>query len=205
MPDRVPHRAYDPPACNDEELAVGHLDDPVDPSLVFLGLQRELARHGITVEYAPHPLHGDVLARAARIEAGEPLDSDRPQVWRIDAESVRYLWAEIELCNPEVDIDGAAEGIAIALAAALTGRQVDELERRYGDDLNLLVYTVLDDGAADPRSVLLGLQRAIGKEGITVVYAPHPQHGAFADREPDDDVEDDAAFDDAAFEDEDEL
>ncbi|MGW7201303.1 hypothetical protein [Streptomyces chryseus] len=44
---------------------------PGDPSEVFAVFRRGFARYGITMAFAPHPHHGDVLERARRIEAGE--------------------------------------------------------------------------------------------------------------------------------------
>jgi hypothetical protein len=57
-------------------VAVGEMVDGLppdaDPSLFYQALQRVSAGYGIHVTFAPHPEHGDVLERAARITAGEP-------------------------------------------------------------------------------------------------------------------------------------
>jgi hypothetical protein len=53
-------------------LAVQHLDKNADPSLAFLAVHEYFSqpyKGDVTFEFAPHPVHGDVLERARRIVA----------------------------------------------------------------------------------------------------------------------------------------
>src|SRR5436190_9764068 len=39
-----------------------------DPSLIFLALQRTFAQYGVTLEFADHRVHGDLIERAHELE-----------------------------------------------------------------------------------------------------------------------------------------
>jgi hypothetical protein len=77
--DFRPHESFDADLCDDLAYAAGGevflstteivraFTDDTDPSRYFQGLQRYGAEHGIEITFAPHPEHGDVLARAAAL------------------------------------------------------------------------------------------------------------------------------------------
>jgi hypothetical protein len=144
--------------------AVGRLGGD-DPSLVFLGFQRTFGRYGVVTEFARHPLHGDVLKRARRIES-DGTEPDPPLRWTLSQDALFDLCAEIE------DAERDEELVAEAFAIVLSERQLDELERRYGGELSELVYAVVADLTAGdgPEVVIHGVQQALADLGITLQF-----------------------------------
>lgn len=136
-----------------------------DPSLVFLGFQRTFGTYGIVTEFARHPLHGDVLKRARRIESNG-AEPEQPVRWTLPREALFDLCAEIE--DAERDEELIAESFGIALSEG----QLDELERRYGGELSELVYAVVADLTAGdgPEVVIHGVQQAMADLGITLQF-----------------------------------
>jgi hypothetical protein len=134
--------------------AVGDLRDP-DPSLVFLGLHDMFARYGITLEIAPHPIHGDVLTRARElVESGVSRPEYTPVTWTLDETCVATLWREIEVSRRD------AGRIADALADCLGEARADELSLRCGEELRIAVYIAINNvpAEADAGTVLLALR-----------------------------------------------
>jgi hypothetical protein len=144
--------------------AVGGLGGD-DPSLVCLGFQRTFGTYGVVTEFARHPLHGDVLKRARRIES-DGTEPDAPVRWTLPQDALFDLCAEIE------DAERDEELVAEAFAIALSEQQLDELERRYGGELSELVYAVLADLTAGdgPEVVIHGVQQALADLGITLGF-----------------------------------
>jgi hypothetical protein len=158
--------------------AVGHLPEGCDPSLVFLGFRRAFARYGITAEFAAHPLHGDVLARAERLGSARSGPAGAV-TWQLSATDRYELLDEIGATGPDDEL------IAETLAMFLSERQVDELERRHGGELHELVYgavTDLDPGAP-PEAVLAAILEKIVQYGIQVEFT--------GDADPDDEEDED--------------
>jgi len=155
--------------------AVDGLDrDHPDPSLVFLGLHREFARYGVTLRFAPHRLHGDVLNRAQQIEVGTPpAEQDG---WDLDTEDVVTLW-DLAAEGIEYGSD-ASDDSARDLAEMLPSDILDAYERRVGE-ARIALSDLFEDVDEDtsPREVLLHLQRLLAKDGVVVRFAPHPEHG----------------------------
>lgn len=137
-----------------------------DPSLVFLGFRRAFDRYGIVTVFARHPLHGDVLKRAKRIEA-RGAQPNRPQTWTLSPDTYHALCAEIV----ESGLD--EELIVESLAVVLSEWQLDELERRYGGELGELVYSVISELSVrdGPEAVVAGVQEAFAELGITLRFA----------------------------------
>jgi hypothetical protein len=158
--------------------AVDHLDEGCDPSLVFLGFQREFAKYGITTEFAAHQIHGDVLARARGLGSATTAPAG-PQTWTLSVTDHDELLDEISgaALDPEL--------ISESLDMFLSGQQVDELERRYGGELEQLVYGVVTrlDPGADPEAVVSALRDKIAQYDITLTFT----EGAGED---DDDIDD---------------
>jgi hypothetical protein len=136
-----------------------------DPSLVFLGFRRAFDRYGVVTVFARHPLHGDVLKRAKRIEA-RGTQPDRPQTWTLSADTFHALCAEIE----DTGLD--EELITESLAVVLSEWRLDELERRYGGELSELVYSVISELSVKdgPAAVVAGVQEAFAELGITLRF-----------------------------------
>jgi hypothetical protein len=137
-----------------------------DPSLVFLGFRRAFDRYGIVTVFARHPLHGDVLKRAKRIES-RGTQPDRPQMWRLPADTFHRLCAEIT----ETGLD--EELITESLAVVLSDWQLDELERRYGGELSELIYGVISEFSVKdgPAAVVASIQDAFAELGVTLRFA----------------------------------
>jgi hypothetical protein len=136
-----------------------------DPSLVFLGFRRAFDRYGIVTVFARHPLHGDVLKRAKRIES-RGAQPDRPQAWTLPGGTFHALCAEI------VDTGLDEEQITESLAVVLAEWQLDELERRYGGELSELVYSVISELSPKdgPEVVVRGIQDACAELGVTLRF-----------------------------------
>jgi hypothetical protein len=134
--------------------AVGDLRDP-DPSLVFLGLHDTFARYGITLQIAPHPIHGDVLARARElVGSGASRPAYAPVTWHLDAGCVAGLRTEIEVSRRD------AGRVADALADCLGDARADELSLRCGEELRIAVYIAINKvpSDADTGDILLALR-----------------------------------------------
>jgi hypothetical protein len=149
--------------------AVGHLGESCDPSLVFLGFQREFAKYGITTDFPPHPLHGDVLARARGLGSAMAAPAG-PVTWTLTKAEFHELLAEIDAA--ELDDEMVAEVLDMMLDA----HQVDELERRYGGELRQLLYGVVTDlpEGAGPEAVIAGIQAELAEVKITLTFQGVP-------------------------------
>jgi len=140
--------------------AVGDLRDP-DPSLVFLGLRDTFARYGITLDVAPHPIHGDVLERARGLTAtGRSRPPYGPVVWRLDAACLASLRSAIETSRRDTRREIQAGTVADALADCLGDARADELSLRCGEELRIAVYIAANKVPpdADADTVLLAMR-----------------------------------------------
>ncbi|WP_431676629.1 hypothetical protein [Kitasatospora sp. KL5] len=152
------------------DVLVSAVEDssPGDPSEVFLAFRREFAKYGIETVFAPHPDHGDVLERARKLEAGEPLPEPGP--WHLGEDAVTGIW------------DTLADGFddcAGEVAEWLPEQLVDELETACGERAFIAVGWALDKLAPDDDRSLafVGLQRLAAEYGIELAFAPHPRFG----------------------------
>jgi len=152
--------------------AVGDLREP-DPSLVFLGLHDTFARYRVALEIPPHPIHGDLLARARDLlAAGASRPTYPPVVWHLGAEDVAALWQASYTRGRLADI----------FEGCLGDVRADELSLRYGGEVPVAVYSALHDLAqdADPSLTLSALRDYFADRyhgAVTLEYAPHPVHG----------------------------
>ena len=156
--------------------AVEDLRDP-DPSLVYLALHDAFDRYGITLEVMPHPIHGDVLARARDlVEAGVSHPENAAVTWPLGADCVAELWRLIDLSRRD------DRQIADALGEGLGARRADELSLRCGEELRLAVHLATNDLGAgtDPSVVLWALREWFASPDhgqVTLEFAAHPEHG----------------------------
>jgi hypothetical protein len=161
--------------------AVGDLREP-DPSLVFLGLHDTFARYRVTLEIPPHPIHGDLLARArGLVAAGASRPTYAPAVWHLDGEDVAALW------QASYTPGSQHRRFADIFEGCLGDVRADELSLRYGGEIPVAVYSALHDLAqdADPSLTLLALREYFADRyhgAVTLEYAPHPMHGHVLER-----------------------
>jgi hypothetical protein len=152
--------------------AIGDLSPDDDPSLVFLALQETCLRYGVTLLVEPHPRHGDVIARAEGLRAGSRSRPERgPVTWAVEEERVVTLWNEI-----------GAFGPGHAVVVLLDEEERDELTLRGGIEVGIALEDAVRhvDEDADPSLTFLALHdyfRDPGKGGVTLEFAPHPEHG----------------------------
>ncbi|MQS16187.1 hypothetical protein F7Q99_29150 [Streptomyces kaniharaensis] len=149
---------------------------PGDPSEIFLAFQREFAKYGISTVFARHFDHGDVLERARRLDAGEPLP--KPGPYRLDEDLVTEVW--------DLIADGLADGFidGCAVVECFPDDLLDELERASREQAFLLVDEVLDKLAedADPSQAFLGLRELAAEHGVELTFAPHPRFDDLIER-----------------------
>jgi hypothetical protein len=136
----------------------------VDPSMIFAAFQREMATFGVNLEFAPHPRHGDVVARARDIEAGRPVPG--PGAYILDAATVDNLWSAVESHSDYVK-DRLPEDL------------LDDVEMASGGEAFLVLSGITDDlpKDADPSLWFSGLRKVCAGLGIEVGFADHPEHG----------------------------
>ncbi|WP_431683711.1 hypothetical protein [Kitasatospora sp. KL5] len=139
-----------------------------DRSLVFPGLRDLAAGYGIALTFAPHPRFGDLIGRADRLRAGEPVPGPGP--WHLDGPTVAELWRRIADPGsylPSV-LNEALPADLVEAIEEVTGRWASHTMTQLTDDLT-------EDG--DPSLLLAALQRTCARRGLVVAYAPHLEHG----------------------------
>jgi hypothetical protein len=142
------------------------LDDAVgdlagdDPSLVFLAMLQAFGAYGITVEFPPHPVHGDVLALAARVA---------PDTWTLPEDAFYELCAAL---HDDGDGQPPPDVVVEIFADCLSPQRQEEIERRSPVPFDDLVRAMLADvtASSDPEVLIDAFARRLAGLGITLRF-----------------------------------